>query len=184
MELIKKNPIIFVVSGKANSGKNTTCDIIQSRVKLMGLKCVDLQIASYIKMYAKKISGWTGEEETKPRKLLQELGTEIIRKQIDNDFFIKRIVSDIMVYSYYFDIITISDIRFPEEIKTICNSFNNTIKVRVERPNFENNLSYDEKSHVSETALDGFSDYDYTIINDGSLEDLNIKVNNILNEVL
>ena len=34
-------------------------------------------------------------EETKPRTLLQQLGTDIIRNNIDNYFFIKRIIEDI-----------------------------------------------------------------------------------------
>ena len=184
MELNKKNPVIFVVSGKANSGKNTFCDMIANNIKLKNLKSVDLQIASYIKMYAKVISGWDGSEDEKPRKLLQELGTEIIRKQIDSDFFIKRIISDIVVYSYYFDVITISDARFPEEIISIDNNFSNVIKIRIERPNFENDLDLDEKKHITETALDNYNDYDYVVINDGSLDDLNNKVINIINEVM
>ena len=101
MTIEKKNPIIFIVSGKANSGKDTSCELINNYVKLKGHKSVNLQFSSYIKMYAKVISGWDGNEDTKPRSLLQELGTNIIRNKIDNEFFIKRIIGDIKVYSYY-----------------------------------------------------------------------------------
>ena len=58
---------------------------------------VNLQFSSYIKMYAKEITGWNGSEDNKPRSLLQELGTDIIRKKISEDFFINRIIDDINI---------------------------------------------------------------------------------------
>ena len=184
MEFIKKEPIIFIVSGKANSGKDTSCDLINNYVKIKNKKSINLQISSYIKMYAKKISGWDGSEETKPRTLLQQLGTDVIRDQIDNNFFINRIIGDINVYSYYFDVITISDVRFPEEIDSIHNEFKNVYRLRIERPGFVNNLNPNEKKHRTETALDNYNNYDYVVINDSSLEDLNNKLKNIIDEVL
>lgn len=53
----------------------------------------------YIKEYAKRISDWDGNDETKPRTLLQVLGTDIIRNTIDDKFFINRTIEDIKVYS-------------------------------------------------------------------------------------
>ena len=100
MEFEKRNPKIFIITGKANSGKDTTAEFINNYVKLKGLKAVNLQFSYYIKMYAKEISGWDGNEDNKPRSLLQTLGTDIIRKQIDEMLFINRIIQDIMVYSY------------------------------------------------------------------------------------
>ena len=52
MEFKKRNPKIFVISGKANSGKDITAEIIDNQIMLKGLKVVNLQISSYIKMYA------------------------------------------------------------------------------------------------------------------------------------
>lgn len=186
MELKKHDTKIFIAAGKANSGKDTTCSLIDNYIKLKGLKVINLQFSSYIKMYAKEISGWTGDEETKPRSLLQQLGTDIIRKEIDDDFFIKRIIGDIKVYSYYFDVITISDARFPKELDIIKNTFNNVYKINIKRPNFENNLNKNEKKHITELALDNYDDsnYDYILINDGSLEDLNKKIVKIIDEVI
>ena len=184
MKIEDKNPKIFIVSGKANAGKDTTCDLINNYIKLKGLKSVNLQFSSYIKMYAKTISGWNGDEDTKPRTLLQELGTDIIRKNIDNLFFIKRIIGDIKVYSYYCDVITISATRMPEEIESIYNNFKNVIRINIKRPNFESKLNSKEKMHITETALDGYGSYDYILENDGTIEDLNKKVKKIVDEVM
>lgn len=184
MELIKKEPIIFIVSGKANSGKDTTCDLINNYIKIKNMKSINLQFSSYIKMYAKKISNWDGSEDTKPRTLLQTLGTDIIREKIDNMFFIKRIIGDINVYSYYFDIITISDARLPEEIDSIYNEFKNVYRIKIQRPGFINNLDKTENKHRTEVALDSYNNYDYVVINDGSINDLNNKIKNIIDEVI
>ena len=78
---------IYVISGKARHGKDTVALDIKEIYEDKGLKVINLAYGSYIKEYAKKISNWNGSEESKPRELLQELGTDVIRKKIDNDFF-------------------------------------------------------------------------------------------------
>lgn len=184
MDLIKKEPAIFIVGGKANAGKDTTCELINNYIKRKGLKSINLQFSSYIKMYAKNITNWSGSEDDKPRSLLQMLGTEIIRNEIDQKFFIKRIIDDIKVYSYYFDVITISDARFPDEVTDVANSFNRVYKISITRPNFINKLNDNEKMHLSELALDDYNDFDYYIVNDGSIDELNNKIINIIDEVI
>ena len=60
-----------------------------------------LQFSYYIKDFVKRLTDWDGTEETKDqyRSEMQRLGTEIVRKQIDPKFFIKRTIEDIRVYS-------------------------------------------------------------------------------------
>lgn len=184
MKFKKRDPKIFVVSGKPNSGKDTTCEFIDNYIKSKGIRVLNIQIGYYIKMYAKRVSDWDGSEDTKPRTLLQELGTEVVRDKIDPNFFVKRIIEDITVYSYYFDVITISDARFPGEIDGIYNSFKNVIRINVVRPNFVNDLSAAQNAHRAENALNEYNNYDYVLSNDGTLEDLNIKAKKIVDEVL
>lgn len=180
----KKDAKVFIISGKANSGKDTTASLINNYAKLLNLKSINLQISSYIKMYAKNISNWDGSEDEKPRSLLQELGTDIIRNKIDEKLFIRRIIEDIKVYSYYFDIITISDARLPLELDLIKNEFSYVYRLNIIRPNFENNLSSNEKKHITEVALDNYNNYEYIIENNGSFDDLNKKIVKIVDEVL
>ena len=96
-----RHPKIFLIAGKAESGKDTTASFIMDNYEKKNKKCLRLAYASYIKMYVKNISDWDGSEETKPRELLQTLGTDIIRKNIDDNFFVNRICDDIRVYSYF-----------------------------------------------------------------------------------
>ena len=172
---------IYVICGKARHGKDTTALAIK---KAYGdKKVINLSYGSYIKEFAKNISDWDGRDETKPRELLQHLGTEVIRNNIDKDFFIKRLCNDIRVYSYYFDVITISDARFPDEIITPKKLFDDVITIKVVRSNFDTNLTLEEQKHSTETALDGFDDYDYVIENNGTIDELDKRVLKIVKEV-
>lgn len=181
---MKNEPIIYIVSGKARHGKDTVAEIINDIYKdKLNKKIINLQFSSYIKEYAKKISGWDGSEQDKPRELLQKLGTEVIRQKIDQLFFVKRIRSDIEVYSYFFDAITISDARAKVEIDIPKTKFNKVITINVNRPNFDNGLTEEQKKHFTEIDLDDYPNFDYKIINDGTLEELKIKVEKIIEEV-
>lgn len=57
-------------------------------------------------------------------------------------------------------------------------------KIKIERPNYENNLNDTERKHITETALDNYDDYDYVLVNDGSIEELNEKVIKIIDGVI
>lgn len=172
---------IFVIAGKARHGKDTVAGYIKDYYA--NKKVINLAYGSYIKEYAKKISDWDGSDETKPRELLQELGTEIIRQKIDKDFFVKRICEDILVYSYYFDIITISDARFPDEIERPKSKFENVISIKVVRDGYDTVLSKKEQKHLTEVALDEYNNYDYVIHNDGTLDDLKNKVFDLVRRI-
>lgn len=167
--------LVFVISGKAKAGKDTTAGFIKKYASLHNLKAINLQFSSYIKMYAKSITDWDGSEENKPRVLLQELG-EDIRSNIDKYFFINRIIEDIKVYSKYYDIITISDARLPEELDKIKEKFAKAYKLHIIRPNFNPYKSDLEKNHPTELALDTYQDYDKVFMNDDTLESLNEKI--------
>lgn len=183
MEVINKNPKIIMLAGKAKHGKDTTAAMIKEYYEKKGLKVINLQISQVIKKYAQVISNWDGKEETKPRELLQQLGTSIIRGKIDNDFLIKQVIQDIKVYSYFFDIITISDVRLPNEIEQIKSNFTNACIFQVIRPDFDNGLTEEQKRHITEMALEDYKDFDGTIINDGSIEALEEKVIKLLEEL-
>ena len=81
MEFINRNPKIIIISGKASSGKSLSANIIKDNTN----NTILLAYADYLKMYAKNISGWDGSEDTKPRELLQQLGVELIKKNINEN---------------------------------------------------------------------------------------------------
>ena len=173
---------IIFLGGKANSGKDSSAEFIDEYYRSRGLDVVNIQISYYIKMYAKEIAKWDGDNETKPRQLLQDLGTELIRKQIDEYFFIKRIIQDIDIYSRYFDIITISDGRLPEEFAAVKLAYPETVTVHVTRPGYSSKLSKDQKAHVTESLVDEI-EYDLDLVNDGTLEEFQTKCIELVREI-
>ncbi len=181
----KREPKIFLIAGRARHGKDTVAMFIREYYLRHALKPEGLYFSYYIKDYAKRLTSWDGREETKDevRSFLQELGTEIIRKQIDTNFFIRRVCEDIKVYSFFCDVLTISDVRFPEEIDEVKKKFPHAISIFVERPNFVSPLNKEQSSHQTETALDDYNAYDYYVTNDGTMEELKEKVINLLEEV-
>lgn len=183
MTLEEKEPFIFIISGKARNGKDTVAQMIKAYYDRIGLNTINLQYSTPIKEYAKKISNWDGSEETKPRELLQTLGTELIRQKIDFLFFVKRMISDIKVYSYFYDIITISDARAKVELDIPKQELKKVITINVTRPSLESELTKNEQKHFTETDLDDYNNYDYKIINDGTLEQLEQKVIDIMEDI-
>ena len=178
-----KETKIFLIAGEARSGKDTVLQIIKKYYEEKNKLVVKLGYADYIKNYAKKITNWDGKDETKPRDLLQIIGTDIVRNKINKDFFINRICEDIMVYKYFFDVIIISGARFPNELDIPKKLFKNVNIIKVERPNFTNELTEKQKNHITEHALEEYKNYDYLITNDSNLKDLETKVKQIIEEV-
>ena len=174
-------PKIFIIAGKGHSGKDTISKYIEEYASSHNLKFIKLQFSSYIKNYAKLISTWDGDENNKPRKLLQDLGEEI-RKSCKETFFIDRISDDINILSNYTDIIAITDARLPLEVNLIKERFPNTISIKVIRDNYISNLSSDEANHITEKALDNYSNFDY-IVHNNLIESLKDTIDSILNDI-
>jgi len=179
MKFENRNPKIFIVSGKASSGKDLVSDIIYKNYQ--NKKCKKLSYAYYLKQYVKNITGWDGSEETKPRDLLQSIGIDLLKNKIDNKFLINRMCEDISVYSYFYDVIIITDARLIDEIEVPKNIFSNVTAIRVNR-NKENNLTLNQKQHITETNLDNYQNFDYVLENDEDYDKLVIDTKRILKE--
>ena len=178
MEFIKRDIKIFIISGKARSGKNEISKIIEKYYS--NKKVITISFGHYIKDYAKRVSDWDGSEETKPRELLQQLGIELIKNKINDRLFINRILEDIEIFSYFYDIIVVNDARLIDEIETLKRYYPDSMSIRVVRNNHDNKLTIDQKNHLTEIDLDNYKNFDYIIENDKKLEE---KVINILSEV-
>lgn len=167
---------VIILSGKAESGKSITADIIKNKIDK---KTIIISYASYLKEYAKNIINWDLNEATKPRTFLQELGDLV--KEIDSKFLINRIIEDIEVYKNYFDVIIISDARFLDEIELIKEKYD-SIVIRINGNT--NHLTEKEKNHNTEISLDNYHNYDYVIDNIGTKEELENKIENVLEDIV
>ena len=167
MEIENKNPKIYLLSGKARHGKDTIAGYLKEFYERDGKKVIYSRAGKYIKYYAMEMTDWDGSEETKPRQLLQELGTDVIRNKLNkSEMFIQRQLDDIEVYSYFYDAIIVPDIRLPREIESVKEKFNNVVTIKVERVNFETSLTNKEQKHSIENAMDKYTNYNYIVTND------------------
>lgn len=180
MELLEKKVKIIILSGKARSGKDEVGDIIVNYYKNKLVK--KLSYAYYLKQYVKSISNWDGLEDDKPRELLQTIGIDLIKNKIDNKLLINRVIEDIKVYSYFYDIIIITDARLIDEIEDIKKYFNNVITIRINR-DMDNNLTNSEKNHITEIGLDNYNKFDYIINNNDDYNSLRKNIYEILEEL-
>jgi hypothetical protein len=171
------NKKVFLLCGKARCGKDTAAKIIKA---YYDDKAIITSIAKYIKLYAMEITNWDGLDQDKPRTLLQELGTDIVREKLGKtDLYINRLLDDIDVYHYFSDIVVVKDVRFPREIELVKKKYTNVITIHIKRINFTNELDAKQQSHPTETAFDNYHDFDYEVIND-DFKDLEEDIINIL----
>ena len=184
------NMAIISISGKIGSGKDTIADII-------------MQYTPYHRWQVKKFAGklkdiaeiLTGvpkinfeDQEFKQqdmgpewgmtyRDLLQKLGTEAMRSGLHKNVWVNALFSDYQFnieedeqVSYWI----ITDSRFPNELAAVKE--HNGIAIKVIRDS-GNTIG---TTHTSETALDDYTDWDYVINNNGTLEELKTQVLSIL----
>lgn len=176
------NPIIYIICGKARTGKDTLCDFMMEELEKQNKKVAELKLSKYIKGYAIDFFGWDGSEKTKPRDFLNVLG-DIIRNDLNQKYFMaNRLCEDAKVLSYFFDAFIISDARFKKEVEFIKNSFSNVKIVHLIRSGkYEDGLTEEQRKHITEIDLDDFKGYDYTIDNNGDLKDLKAKAIELIN---
>lgn len=173
---------VYLVSGKARNGKDTTAGFVKDYYDTLGTKACIMHIGNYIKHFAKDYFGWDGREETKPRELLQQLGTNIIREQMNKPyFFTSRLLEDMEVLHNFYSVIIIADVRLPMEIEEVKKHYPDAVTIHVRRVDFENDLTENQKKHVTETALDHFHDFDHELFNQ-TLEQLQNDVITIVKE--
>lgn len=157
---------IYMIGGKARNGKDTLAQFMKEAFENEGKKTCIMHIGNYIKHFAIDYFGWDGKDETKPRTLLQHLGTDIIREKMGkNYFFINRLIEDVEVLEHFYEIAIVSDVRLPLEFDTVKKVYPNTIKMNIKRPELVSELTEKEQKHITETALDTYDDYDIKVIN-------------------
>jgi len=137
------------------------------------------QIYSEIESLKIADENWYENKTEITRRLLQIYGTEIFRKRVEDNFWINQTKERVL--NSKADFILITDVRFPNEIENMQSDKYELITVRVERKNDSINTV---NEHESETALDNFTEFVYTVDNNGSLENLKQGAEIIIEELI
>ena len=173
---------IFLLPGKAACGKDLMANYMKTKYNYKGEAACILHITTPLYEYAKNYFSWDGNMKDKPREFLQEMGIEVIKKKLGKKYFlIDRLCEDIDILKHYFDVFIITDGKLIEEFTELKRRFKDIKIIHVIRDNYNNNLSEKEKNHITETEVDLYKDYDYTVINT-SKEELFKQTDKIIEE--
>jgi len=169
---------IFLISGKAQHGKDSTANFLKE--KLDG-KTLILHNADMLKMIAEKYMGWDGVKDDNARTLLQWLGTDRVRIELNKPlFWVEKVCDSIEIVEDKYDYFCVPDCRFVNEIHLPKARFPGlATSINIIRNNFDNGLTEKQKNHPSETSLDNFN-FDYVIRSESGLDKLEIEVDKFL----
>jgi len=146
---------IFTFSGKAQHGKDSSVEILKRIIESRGEKALAINNADFLKYLARQYLGWDGNKDVKGRTILQQLGTEKVRTRFPN-LWIDTVINIAKIFEDDYSYVLIGDCRFPNEIKRWQEEGYIVIPTHVERLNFDNGLTEEQKNHPSETALNHF----------------------------
>lgn len=169
--------LIIGLSGKKESGKNSVFFMLKVLLDAENEGYVDkVSFADKLKSIAKSL-GWNGVKDDKGRRLLQLLGTEVLRECIDYEYHVKRTAETLEKMKVRKEgvcqicerplvpprVIVISDVRFLNEIDFLRKVGGEVWRVR--RPDHEAQQTIDKSAqHASETVLDGYNDWDQILV--------------------
>lgn len=194
-------PIIITLSGVAHSGKDTTADYLVNKLDKLGFKAIKLGLADQLKIISQKLiqlfynvnipidefHNMEKKELIRPelpifdgnpfklRTVLQKIGTEVFRDSLWNSIWCDYINRNLKDKFIEYQVIVISDCRFPDEINYFknlesSNQISSFISFRINRSiSKENSMSEENKVHASETHIATMK-VDYDIINNASLK--------------
>lgn len=198
--MTQNKPIRIALTGRMRSGKSTIADHLW-----LNHDFAKVSFASSLKQLADRLfshlyepiyedcpfseGGRTVKEYRKPRALLQELGQKM--REIDEDVWIKQAEQDVELAEAWRSTagVVIDDLRQPNEYEWArANGF---IVIRVEASEdlrlkraeqAGDSFSAEDLAHDTEQHVDGFS-VDYTIVNDGDMDDLRRQVDEIMGDI-
>jgi hypothetical protein len=152
---------IILFSGKSQHGKDQSATFLKEIMEVDNKKVLIMHYADLLKYLCKQVFEWNGVKDELGRSQLQRVGTDVIRKQ-NPDYWVSFISNFLKMFPEEFDYVLIPDTRFPNEVQRMIEDGWDVFSVRVNRTDFENNLTEEQKNHISETALDNYK-FDYYI---------------------
>lgn len=176
--MFMNKPTIIGFSGKARNGKDSAGNILKEKLEEKGKRVLKINLADYLKFLTATYFGGSYERTPKNRTLWQRFGTEKVRS-VEPDFWVNTIIRMLNVFGEDFDYVIISDVRFPNEITQFDEQSFDVVAVKINRLGFENDLTTEQRQHLSETSMDSFV-FDYYINSEDGLDKLEIEVDEFI----
>lgn len=171
---------IFVINGFPRSGKDTFVDFCKEYTGTNSTgSCLNISTVDMVKRIAKEC-GWDGEKTQENRRFLSDL-KDLLTNFNDSPFQDCLESIDKFVSLFNQNRISTQNIyvfvhcREPEEIQRWKDEYG-AKALLIERPIIDKNRVF--SNHADCNVLD--IEYDYSIVNDGTLEDLQKKANSFI----
>jgi hypothetical protein len=173
--------MIIGLSGKARVGKGAVAKWLTDKHGFVEVAFADALKAACRTIFSLTHAQLYGDDKDRPdsfwndtpRNILQLVGTECLRKGYRDDVWVKaleRVIQREPARDY-----VVSDCRFENETTAIKRWGGKLVRIiRSDAPQIATS------NHASETALDGWADWDYALINNLTLDDLHAKVDTML----
>ena len=179
-------PIIITVSAKARHGKDTFADAFKKVAEEQKYRVLTIHYADILKYVCKEYFRWDGKKDEVGRHILQYVGTDLCRKN-HPDVWVNCVIELVKGLQTEYEFVIIPDTRFPNEINAWENTDFFNFTIRINRVNedgteFDNGLTPEAKSHLSEIALDDYG-FNYTVENK-DIGDLEVAAQAILEDIL
>jgi hypothetical protein len=166
---------LILISGKAEAGKTLTANIIKEKLEDEGKRVTILPFASYLKFLCISHFGWDGVKNEEGRKILQYVGTDVVRKRNLN-FWVEVVGNFIATFGEDFDYVISDDVRFPNEIEYFRDiMITDFLSLNVVRLDYDNSLTTEQRNHPSETSLDKYP-FDIYVIAENGYENLKYRI--------
>ena len=184
--------IIVGISGKAESGKNSFAEL--ARKAEHNLIAFDFAFANEVKRLALEL-GWDEWKDEKGRVGLIWLG-EGAREHFNKDIWIKKLQQNMReiikqsscIINKDYAVFFVTDMRYESELlslKELSISVDAEFySIRVERPLHENKLTPEQRKNQSETSLDNYQEFNYIVVNEGTIDDFKEKVHKVMDDIL
>ena len=174
---------IYMLHGKARSGKNYTGEVLKEMLEARGKKVLICGFGDPVKDTMTRYWGITDFKSESGRSAIQHYATDVCRTK--NPFVWAKILSLwLQAVEDLFDVIIIADLRFYTEHKQITYDWGDKSIIKtlniIRAGDDWSDLTTSQLSHISETELDDSKIFDYNIYNAKDKDYLKEQLINII----
>lgn len=175
----RSKKVIFLVSGKAGSGKSTFTQDAILELDKFGIKAKRMSFAAKIKDIASQYFCWNGTKDERGRTLLQHLGE--CGREYHINTWVNNLIHDIVTDVSNTKVYIIDDCRYVNEITCFEHDYRfKVIKINIQRTNYNSNLTLEQQMDVSENGLNNYAGFDTIIINNSDRQGFATQVKEVV----
>ena len=175
----RSKKVIFLVSGKAGSGKSTFAQDAILELDKFGIKANRMSFAAKLKDIASQYFGWSGIKDERGRTLLQHLGE--CGREYHINTWVNNLIHDIVTDVSNTKVYIIDDCRYVNEITCFEYDYRfKVIKINIQRTNYNSNLTLEQQMDVSENGLNNYAGFDTIIINNSDRQGFATQVKEVV----